>query len=254
MPTLHSNTPSKSSTPSQSSYELADFASSVLLMIWYGLSYNEASMSQRQQFRHFCRNLLSTMQVSSSVVILSLKYVSLLRQRHTQTGEAGSEYRLLVVSLMLASKFLDDSTYASRTWAQVSRIPMAELNQCEMEFLDAIGYSLHVPELQYLEWLKYLEELIRQPQLVMHAKRSRTTMEGHMKRRRVSSMPTFQPYHTPLKSNNHQPIRPTTTTSTAPLPVYTLPQFDPMMLMPFISNFGLASKMRHIPHAGHVRV
>jgi hypothetical protein len=253
MPTqyINSSIPSSSKSTSSTSNELADFASSVLLMIWYGLSYNEASTAQRQQFRQFCRNLLSTMQVSSSVVILSLKYVALLRQRHTQTGEAGSEYRLLVVSLMLASKFLDDSTYASRTWAQVSRIPMTELNRCEMEFLDAIGYSLHVPELQYLEWLKYLEELIRQPQLVMHAKRSRTTMEGHMKRRRVTSLPTFQPYQTPPKSNYHFMAQPSV--ATAP-PVYTLPQFDPMMLMPFISNFGLATKMRHIPHAGHVRV
>ncbi|KAI8584172.1 hypothetical protein K450DRAFT_218513 [Umbelopsis ramanniana AG] len=233
-------------TTSSNNFEWADFASSVLLMIWYGVSYNEAQ--QQESFRQFSRNLLSTMQVSSSVVILSLKYVSLLRQGHAQTGAAGSEYRLLVASLMLASKFLDDSTYASRTWAQVSRIPLDDLNKSETEFLIAIGYSLHVPELQYLEWLKYLEELIRQPQLVMHAKRSRTTMEGHMKRRRVSSnnVTSFQPYHhTPSYSSIEM---------VAPTAVYTLPQFDPMMLMPFISNFGLATKMRHIPHAGHVRV
>ncbi|CAM0142883.1 unnamed protein product [Umbelopsis sp. WA50703] len=197
------------------------------------------------------------MQVSSSVVILALKYISLVRQRHSQTGETGSEYRLFVVSLMLASKFLDDSTYASRTWAQVSQFPIAELNQCEMEFLDAIGYSLHVPELKYLEWLKYLEELIRQPQLVMHAKRSRTTMEGHMKRRRVSSLPpSYQPYHTPPKINHHYlAMAPPPAAPPAPPPSSTaFAQFDPMMLMPFISNFGLAAKMRHIPHAGHVRV
>lgn len=220
-------------------------------MIWYGVSYNEAQ--QQESFRQFSRNLLSTMQVSSSVVILSLKYVSLLRQGHTQIGAAGSEYRLLVASLMLASKFLDDSTYASRTWAQVSRIPLDDLNKSETEFLIAIGYSLHVPELQYLEWLKYLEELIRQPQLVMHAKRSRTTMEGHMKRRRVSSnVTTFQqPYH---PSSYQSSSSSSSIEMVAPTAVYTLPQFDPMMLMPFISNFGLATKMRHIPHAGHVRV
>lgn len=233
------------SSSSSNSFEWADFASSVLLMIWYGVSYNEAQ--QQESFRQFSRNLLSTMQVSSSVVILSLKYVSLLRQSHTQIGAAGSEYRLLVASLMLASKFLDDSTYASRTWAQVSRIPLDDLNKSEMEFLIAIGYSLHVPELQYLEWLKYLEELIRQPQLVMHAKRSRTTMEGHMKRRRVSSNVTAFQYHPSSYQSSVEMVAPTTA-------VYTLPQFDPMMLMPFISNFGLATKMRHIPHAGHVRV
>lgn len=253
MPTT--NQPTKNS----SNVELADFASSVLLMIWYNASYNEASV-QKQPFRQFCRNILSTMQVSSSVVILALKYISLVRQRHSQTGETGSEYQLFVVSLMLASKFLDDSTYASRTWAQVSQIPIAELNRCEMEFLDAISYSLHVPELKYLEWLKYLEELIRQPQLVMHAKRSRTTMEGHMKRRRVSSLPpSYQPYHTPTKINHHYQAMasiPSVTPSAAPpsSSTATFAQFDPMMLMPFISNFSLAAKMRHIPHAGHVRV
>ncbi|KAH8550686.1 hypothetical protein BGW37DRAFT_497997 [Umbelopsis sp. PMI_123] len=236
--------PTTNTTSSSNSFEWADFASSVLLMIWYGVSYNEAQ--QQEPFRQFSRNLLSTMQVSSSVVILSLKYVSILRQCHSQIGTPGSEDRLLVVSLMLASKFLDDSTYASRTWAQVSHIPLDDLNKSEMEFLAAIGFSLHVPELQYLEWLKYLEGLIRQPQLVMHAKRSRTTMEGHMKRRRVSS--TFQPYH-PSSPSYQQPIE-----MVAPTAVYTLPQFDPMVLIPFISNFGLATKMRHIPHAGHVRV
>lgn len=49
-------------------------------------------------------------QVSHSVVLLALLFVSRLKQRNDIKGAAGSEYRLAVTALMLGNKILDDNS------------------------------------------------------------------------------------------------------------------------------------------------
>jgi hypothetical protein len=61
------------------------------------------------QFTDFVRRILETTQVSQSVIILSLHYINKLRTKNdTSPAAQGSEFRVAVVSLMLANKFLDE--------------------------------------------------------------------------------------------------------------------------------------------------
>jgi hypothetical protein len=60
-------------------------------------------------FVEFLHELLSTTQVSQSVIVLSLHYVYRLRVQNPDIrATEGSEFRLAVVALMLANKFLDE--------------------------------------------------------------------------------------------------------------------------------------------------
>jgi hypothetical protein len=50
---------------------------------------------------------------------------------------------MLTVALLLGSKFLDDNTFQNKSWAEVSNIPVAELNSMELEWLFAFDWKIH---------------------------------------------------------------------------------------------------------------
>lgn len=57
---------------------------------------------------------------------------------------AGHVYRMLTIALLLASKFLDDNTFQNKSWAEVTGLPVVELNTLEREWLEEMGWNLHV--------------------------------------------------------------------------------------------------------------
>jgi hypothetical protein len=65
--------------------------------------------SPSPDFIAYVRKLLETTQVSQSVIVLSLHYVFRLRKQNYNTpAQPRSEFRVAVVALMLANKFLDE--------------------------------------------------------------------------------------------------------------------------------------------------
>ncbi|GAA5837030.1 hypothetical protein JCM3766R1_006509 [Sporobolomyces carnicolor] len=109
------------------------------------------------RFVMFCHDVLTTTQVSHSVVLLALLFVSRLKQKNSIRGAPGSEFRLAVTGLMLANKVLDDNTYTARTWSQVSSLELKPLVEGEAEFLKGLNWSLHVTEREFRSFLKLLE-------------------------------------------------------------------------------------------------
>ena len=72
----------------------------------------------------------------------------------------GSEYRMFTVSLMLASKFLEDNTFTTKTWSEVSNIPANELALMQREFLIAIDHRLTITNLEYEGWIAQLNTIV----------------------------------------------------------------------------------------------
>lgn len=99
------------------------------------------------QFRKYVYQILSSTRLPSSTILLGLFYMSsrmrmLSAQRVFQTG-SGQIYRMLTGALLLGSKFLDDNTFQNKSWAEVSNIPVAELNKMELEWLFAFEWKIH---------------------------------------------------------------------------------------------------------------
>ncbi|KAJ4286605.1 hypothetical protein N0V88_007967 [Collariella sp. IMI 366227] len=104
-------------------------------------------------------NVLRTTQVTQNVVILALFYIYRLKQANpTAKGQPGSAYRLVVVALMLANKFLDDNTYTNKTWADVSGLSVKDIHVMEVEFLSNMRYALLVSAEQWDQWLGKLSK------------------------------------------------------------------------------------------------
>uniref|UniRef100_A0A7S0EVZ1 Cyclin n=1 Tax=Hanusia phi TaxID=3032 RepID=A0A7S0EVZ1_9CRYP len=66
-------------------------------------------------------------------------------------------HRLLLASVMVAAKFLDDFYYSNEFWAKIGGVPNVELNTLEIEFLFLTNFELHVARDVYDS---YREELL----------------------------------------------------------------------------------------------
>mmetsp|Transcript_42611 Transcript_42611/g.106587 ORF Transcript_42611/g.106587 Transcript_42611/m.106587 type:complete len:362 (-) Transcript_42611:214-1299(-) len=59
--------------------------------------------------------------------------------------------RLVVTAIMVAAKFLDDYYHSNKHWALIAGLPIKELNELEVNFLDQLGYKLHIQREEY-DW------------------------------------------------------------------------------------------------------
>ncbi|GAA5856772.1 hypothetical protein JCM8547_008834 [Rhodosporidiobolus lusitaniae] len=165
--------PQPPSPPLASISPLALFAAEMFCWLWFAPSPPEGAgeageggvrggvvkhqVKPTDKFVRFCHEVLTTTQVSHSVVLLALRFISRLKQLNSINGAPGSEYRLAVTGLMLANKVLDDNTYTAQTWSQVSSLELQPLVAGEAEFLKGLDWSLHVTERDFNAWLRLLE-------------------------------------------------------------------------------------------------
>ena len=103
-------------------------------------------VQNESSFRKWVQQVLSATRLPSATILLSLHYLN-HRLEHYPDSVLPAEnqiYRLLAVSLILGSKFLDDNTFINRSWSDVTAIKVKELNLLEMEWLHLINYELHI--------------------------------------------------------------------------------------------------------------
>ncbi|WOO84672.1 uncharacterized protein LOC62_06G008189 [Vanrija pseudolonga] len=117
-------------------------------------------------FRQFVFSVLHSTQVSFSVTILALMYtykykkIMALGQRLPYKHEV-SEAQGFVTGLMLANKYLDDNTYTNTTWAQFLGIPVKDVNEYELDWLDALKFNLYVGPDDFENWRSMLDAHVR---------------------------------------------------------------------------------------------
>jgi hypothetical protein len=97
-------------------------------------------------FRKWVHQVLSATRLPSATILLSLHYMNDRLVRFPDSIHPGDNqiYRLLAVSLILGSKFLDDNTFINRSWSDVTAIRVSELNLLEIQWLEMLNWKLHV--------------------------------------------------------------------------------------------------------------
>ncbi|KZT35444.1 hypothetical protein SISSUDRAFT_1064481 [Sistotremastrum suecicum HHB10207 ss-3] len=170
-------------------------------------------------FTQYMSKILEMTQVSQSVIVLSLHYIHSLRSNnHLTDGQPGSEFRVAVVALMMANKFMDDNTYTNKTWSEVAGIELEEINRMEREFLIGIDYSLACNAGTYDSWEQLLKGFV-------HARERDLQLNQYM-RRQAPKIPqnvstpavTFSGPSYRARSSSPLPSLKTPFTFTAPLP------------------------------------
>ncbi|KAK0540970.1 hypothetical protein OC835_000397 [Tilletia horrida] len=153
-------------------------------------------MQPSGRFVTFIKNLLTTTQVSSSVILLALLYIFRLKSRHPDLhGQEGSEYRLSVTSLMLANKWLDDHTYLNKTWSELSGIELRDVTKMEREFWSGLGMDISVSDIQFQDWLKQVENMTarREAKIQRRARDIRARQQQQRRARELSRTGSSSP-------------------------------------------------------------
>ncbi|XP_019446963.1 PREDICTED: cyclin-U2-1-like [Lupinus angustifolius] len=80
-----------------------------------------------------------------SVYVVAYVYID--RFCHNNPGfwiNATNVHRLLITTIMVASKYVEDMNYRNSYFAKVGGLTTKELNELELEFLFMMGFKLHV--------------------------------------------------------------------------------------------------------------
>lgn len=131
-----------------------------------GRARHPIPMNPNLPFCQFVFSVLHSTQVSFSVTILALMYTYKYKkclavgQRQPFHREV-SEAQGFVTGLMLANKYLDDNTYTNTTWAQFLNIPVKDVNDYELEWLDALEFNLCVSTAEFESWRSMLDAHVR---------------------------------------------------------------------------------------------
>jgi len=66
---------------------------------------------------------------------------------------------VILTAVLLAAKFFDDFYYSNEYFARIGGISNKEINVLEIEFLNAINFSLHVEPMMFF---RYREKMLAQ--------------------------------------------------------------------------------------------
>ncbi|KKK16152.1 hypothetical protein ARAM_007719 [Aspergillus rambellii] len=154
------------------------------------------------QFRKYVFQILSSTRLPSSTILLGLYYLScrmrMLSSAKVYTTGSGQVYRMLTVALLLGSKFLDDNTFQNKSWAEVSNIPVAELNTMELDWLFAFEWKIHdrIYDQQdgFASWLSHWEKWRAKSAIKIHETRhALAPLDTNISRSHRVSKPLLSP-------------------------------------------------------------
>lgn len=95
---------------------------------------------------------------SPSCFVVGYVYIDRLTHKHPDSLVISlNVHRLLVTSVMVASKMLDDVHYNNAFYARVGGVSNAELNRLEMEFLFLLDFGVMVSSRVFESYCSHLE-------------------------------------------------------------------------------------------------
>jgi len=163
----------------------------------------------------FIRQLVVSSNVSVSTLIVSLVYLKRLRARlqPQARGFQCTAHRIFLVSLILASKYLNDLSPKNKHWANYTKIctndyqfsfSCTEVNTMEKELLSLMEWDLRIHENDLYRELNYFLEPLRQD---MVDRQARKTQGRDDKQDQMEAEAVACRYPSPASSRGHSRSR-----------------------------------------------
>ncbi|ORX82846.1 hypothetical protein K493DRAFT_307743 [Basidiobolus meristosporus CBS 931.73] len=152
-------TPSELFSTTQEDFvpRLATFTTDMVARMWNGQT---ATTELSLPLRTYVEQVILNSGASPSVLLLALKYIQrITKGAHLRTID--SLHHAVVVAIMLAHKVLEDDSFTNASWSWISGIEVGELTTVEQTFLVAIGFDLFVSEVEFTQWVLYIEQYLR---------------------------------------------------------------------------------------------
>ncbi|BGO91828.1 hypothetical protein NBRC10512_007626 [Rhodotorula toruloides] len=125
-------------------------------------------------FRQFVKQILAATLVTPEDIVLALYLVSQIPvgkiipptpaepgQDAQTTSFKAAPFKIVLGTLMLANKVLQDNSYRAGSWAAASAIPIADVNALEAHILAALGFDVSIREDKWLAWLAVVVDRFR---------------------------------------------------------------------------------------------
>ena len=108
----------------------------------------------------FLMRMLKYSRASPCCVVVAMTYLERLNEQHPSLCfTAFNIQRLLLVLMMLASKYLDDYFVSNKQWAMIGDLQTRELNHIELRTLNLLGFRLNITRGQYEATMGRLEKI-----------------------------------------------------------------------------------------------
>ncbi|KAI3460878.1 hypothetical protein Pfo_017541 [Paulownia fortunei] len=123
-----------------------------VVTIFHGLKAPSLSIQQYidRIFKYSC--------CSPSCFIIAHIYVDRFIQRTNLCLTSLNIHRLLITSVMVAAKFMDDAFFNNAYYARVGGVSTAELNKLEKKFLFGVDFRLHVSVQTFRKYCSMLKK------------------------------------------------------------------------------------------------
>ncbi|MBA0827176.1 hypothetical protein Goarm_011971 [Gossypium armourianum] len=109
--------------------------------------------------RQYVERIFKYCKCSNSCFVVAVIYIDRFLQRIDAYVTSLSVHRLLITSVMVAAKFMDDQHYNNAYYAKVGGISREEMNRLEMRFLFDLDFRLNVTtEVFNKYWLMIQQE------------------------------------------------------------------------------------------------
>ncbi|KAF9669969.1 hypothetical protein SADUNF_Sadunf13G0019800 [Salix dunnii] len=102
------------------------------------------SGSPSLSIRQYIERIFKYARCSNSCFVVAYIYINNFLQRTDAYLTSLNAHRLLITSVMVAAKFLDDVYYDNAYYARIGGVSTAEMNRMEMKFLFSLDFRLHV--------------------------------------------------------------------------------------------------------------
>ncbi|XP_057778519.1 cyclin-U4-1-like [Salvia miltiorrhiza] len=96
---------------------------------------------------------------SPSCIVVAYIYLDRFAQKQPMLPlNSFNVHRLLIASVLLSAKFMDDIFYNNAYYAKVGGISTSEMNLLEVDFLFGLGFQLNVSTSTYHHYCSYLQK------------------------------------------------------------------------------------------------
>jgi hypothetical protein len=114
-------------------------------------------------------HLLKAAELDVPLIVVALFYLSRIRMRaiDPRVSPPVLLYQLLVGALMISQKVHSDIRYSMSTWSKISRLDFVDTLRSETHFFLLLHYDMHIPAVQYEQWINMLQHLQKEHRMVI---------------------------------------------------------------------------------------
>lgn len=112
--------------------------------------------------KSYLERILRFTHCEESSLIMALIYIDKLCEVNNFILTYANIHRIILISIVIATKFNEDECYTNKYYAKVGGVPTNELNLLEFEFLKLLKYDLFVNKRIYYSYKKYLIDAFKE--------------------------------------------------------------------------------------------